>query len=327
MHFDVFNGDADGITALLQLRLAEPKETRLITGVKRDIALLKRVESDIKMPHFAKENVSVTALDISMEKNIDALQYLLNEGVDVFYCDHHRTGSMPQSLHLSTLINLDPEICTSLLINAYLSGQYPLWAIVGAFGDNLWQRAETLANTLTLNSEEITYLKELGTLINYNGYGTTLGDLHIDPAELFRQLLEYVDPFALKHDLESPFYLLRAGYAKDIALARTQVPIFENDTCRVFKLPAKPWAKRISGVWSNQLANEAPHKAHAVLTLNDTHQDYTVSVRAPLDSRTGADIVCSQFYSGGGRAAAAGINTLPKTMMHLFIETLTDFYA
>ena len=35
--FDVFNGDADGICALIQLRLAEPRDTTLITGVKRDI--------------------------------------------------------------------------------------------------------------------------------------------------------------------------------------------------------------------------------------------------------------------------------------------------
>ncbi|GHD53921.1 hypothetical protein SAMN05216429_101155 [Marinobacter persicus] len=30
--YDVFNGDADGICALIQLRLAEPAETTLITG-------------------------------------------------------------------------------------------------------------------------------------------------------------------------------------------------------------------------------------------------------------------------------------------------------
>ena len=38
MHYDVFNGDADGIIALLQLRLSAPnssetQESTLITGV------------------------------------------------------------------------------------------------------------------------------------------------------------------------------------------------------------------------------------------------------------------------------------------------------
>ena len=42
-HFDVFNGDADGICALHQLRLAKPLQSLLITGVKRDVALLSRV--------------------------------------------------------------------------------------------------------------------------------------------------------------------------------------------------------------------------------------------------------------------------------------------
>ncbi|MGJ8687531.1 MAG: DHH family phosphoesterase, partial [Spongiibacteraceae bacterium] len=42
-HIDVFNGDADGICALLQLRLAAPLDSELVTGVKRDISLLDRV--------------------------------------------------------------------------------------------------------------------------------------------------------------------------------------------------------------------------------------------------------------------------------------------
>ena len=39
--YDVFNGDADGICSLLQLRLAAPCDAVLVTGVKRDIALLR----------------------------------------------------------------------------------------------------------------------------------------------------------------------------------------------------------------------------------------------------------------------------------------------
>ena len=58
--YDIFNGDADGICALLQLRLAEPRNATLITGVKRDISLLKQVN--------AKPGDRLTVLDISMEK-------------------------------------------------------------------------------------------------------------------------------------------------------------------------------------------------------------------------------------------------------------------
>lgn len=41
--WDVFNGDADGICALLQLRLAKPQNSQLVTGIKRDFELLDRV--------------------------------------------------------------------------------------------------------------------------------------------------------------------------------------------------------------------------------------------------------------------------------------------
>ena len=57
MDYDVFNGDADGIIALLQLRLNEPKISKLITGVKRDIKLLGKIASQ-------DDVTSVTALDI-----------------------------------------------------------------------------------------------------------------------------------------------------------------------------------------------------------------------------------------------------------------------
>ena len=71
-HFDVFNGDADGICALVQLRLAEPLDSVLVTGVKRDIALLGKVK--------AKGGDKVTVLDISMQKNLPALNNLLSAG-------------------------------------------------------------------------------------------------------------------------------------------------------------------------------------------------------------------------------------------------------
>jgi len=80
MHtYDVFNGDADGICALIQLRLAEPAETTLITGVKRDIALAKQVPPS--------ESSQVNILDVSLDKNRDAVDALLAAGSSVFYVD------------------------------------------------------------------------------------------------------------------------------------------------------------------------------------------------------------------------------------------------
>ena len=129
INYDVFNGDADGICALLQLRLAEPKESQLITGVKRDINLLRRVQ--------ANAGDCITVLDISMAKNQADLQRLLNTGAEVFYVDHHFAGDVPSSAALKTLINEAADVCTSLLVNHYLRGAYVAWGIVGTFGDNL----------------------------------------------------------------------------------------------------------------------------------------------------------------------------------------------
>ena len=56
--YDVFNGDADGIISLVQLRLAEPREAELVTGRKRDIKLLSRVD--------AKGGDQITVLDLSL---------------------------------------------------------------------------------------------------------------------------------------------------------------------------------------------------------------------------------------------------------------------
>ena len=319
MHYDVFNGDADGILSLIQLRKHEPKSSTLITGIKRDIKLLQKAATE--------KNVSgVTALDISMEKNLDALHELLNRDIPVFYCDHHRTGEVPQADNFTALINLDAQICTSLLINKHIGGRYVHWAIAGAFGDNLNAQAEALAKECELQVEQIEFLKELGVLINYNGYGSSLSDLHIEPAELFVQLMQYESPFDLLADTNSPYYLLRQGYESDANNLENLEASFTTLSAEVYVLPCEAWARRISGVFGNQLANQSPSKAHAVLTLNASGEDYTVSVRAPLENRTGADEVCSQFATGGGRKAAAGINQLPKSEVENFVQTLNQFY-
>jgi len=81
----------------------------------------------------------------------------------------------------------------------------------------------------------------------------------------------------------------------------------------------------VSGVFGNELANRAPNKAHAVLTLN-TDSSYLVSLRAPLNNKQGAGDLCVQFETGGGRAAAAGINQLPPEKLGNFIEIVSKYY-
>lgn len=325
MHYDVFNGDADGIIALLQLRLAEPKESILVTGVKRDIGLLKQVA-------FENENQvsSVTVLDISLEKNIEGLTSLLEDGVSVFYVDHHRTGGIPQSPNFTGLFDTDANVCTSLLVNQHLNNQFAYWAIAAAFGDNMQASARTLANQYGLSDEEQTQLNELGVYINYNGYGSSIEDLHFHPADLFKSLLNYPNPFDLINEPNSIFAQLKKAYLADMGKAKSAEVLVENTTIKAVLLDDAPWARRVSGVFGNELANISPDRAHAVLTLNKselaTDKSYTVSLRAPLNNKQGAGDICAKFPTGGGRAAAAGVNVLDENRVSDFFNSVSKYY-
>ena len=318
MHFDVFNGDADGIIALLQLRLAEPKDAQLVTGVKRDIQLLEKLS--------VTEDDSVTALDISMEKNKAGLESILSVGAQVFYADHHKSGDIPQSANLKAHIDLDANTCTALIVDDLLQGRFHSWAITAAYGDNLIAKADQLADKAGFTEEQKALLKELGTLINYNGYGSKINDLHFDPASLFKELLAYDDPFAVIADQSSPFHVLRSAYQQDMNKALSIAAKYQSEKLGVFELPNEAASRRISGVYGNLLANQSPERAHAVLTEN-IDSTYTVSLRAPLNNKQGAGDICAEFATGGGRAAAAGVNALPKEQVNVFIEAVERYYS
>ncbi|MEA3277392.1 MAG: acetyltransferase [Pseudomonadota bacterium] len=308
--YDVFNGDADGICALQQLRLAEPREATLVTGVKRDIALLGRVE--------AASGDEVTALDISLDKNRDALLDLLSRGARVRYFDHHYPGEIPLHVDLDVHIETLPDKGTSLLVDDYLHGEHRAWALVGTFGDNFDAAARRAAAPLGLEEPQLAALRELGIYLNYNGYGARITDLHFPPDELFRRLHPYVNPLDFIAE-DHTFAALRRGYADDMAKASAARPEIETVRYGLYILPAKAWARRVSGVLANDLARATPDRAHALLTRLP-EGGFLVSVRAPLATGEGADDLCRQFPSGGGRKAAGGINNLPEDAYGEFVE-------
>jgi hypothetical protein len=315
---DIFNGDADGICALTQLRNAEPRESTLITGLKRDVALVEKAE--------CSAGDRVTALDLSFDKNRDGVVRALEAGAEVFYVDHHFAGEIPDHEKLTTIIDTDANVCTSLLINGYLQGAYVEWAVTGAFGDNLKTSAQAIAAPLGLSEERLSLLDRLGIYMNYNGYGFSLDDLHFAPAELFELVRPYPTPFAFVEEAKEAFQKLEAGYQQDMSAAEGVEPTRLGDKAAVFIFPNQPWARRVSGVYSNDLANASPGRAHAVLTER-SDGTYLVSVRAPLERKQGADTLCRQFPTGGGRAAAAGINALPGDQLDTFIDAFVTAYA
>lgn len=316
--FDLFNGDADGICALTQLHLAEPRDSVLVTGVKRDINLMENLD--------VKAGDKVTVLDVSMDKNKAGLEQALAVGAEVFYCDHHFAGDIPDHPKLTALINTNSDVCTSLLINGHLQGKFLEWAIVGAFGDNLKKSTAIAAKPLNLGEQQLIALENLGIYINYNGYGSNLEDLHFHPEELFKKVSQHASPFDFMQQGKAAFEQLEQGYKADMSSAAGVAPEKATDVGAVYILPNQAWARRVSGVYSNDLANDFPQRAHAVLT-EKANGNYLVSVRAPLNKKTGADELVRQFPTGGGRSAAAGINDLPADMLADFIDRFNVHYA
>ncbi|PIE57263.1 MAG: acetyltransferase [Desulfobulbus propionicus] len=319
MVIDVFNGDADGICALHQLRLVQPRpEARLVTGVKRDIQLLKLLAAE------KVSNTLITVLDISLDSNRIPLEQLLDLGNTVFYADHHYSGEIPANQNLETHLHPDPEICTSFIISRLIGDAHLPWAIAGAFGDNLDEVALVRAREAGLTEEQTEQLREIGVLLNYNGYGFSLDDLHLSPDMVYTDVHQYTDACTFYRQ-SVVFKKLRNGYKGDMDLANKLTAAVETDTARIFELPNAAWARRIVGVFSNQMAREKQEKAHATMIRN-TDGSYRISVRAPLSNRQGADGLCRQFPTGGGRAAAAGVNALPPEQKDLFISTLLSHF-
>jgi hypothetical protein len=317
MHYDIFNGDADGLCSLHQLRLAQPMpEARRITGVKRDTLLLARI-GDLR-------EGSVTVLDISLDSNRSSLLRLLEQRNEVLYIDHHFAEDIPVSPFLTAHIDPHPWTCTSLLVDSLLQGRFSLWAICGAFGDNLHRPARQLASTCSLSEQQILQLQEIGELLNYNSYGETIEDLHFSPLALAAELAQFIDPlhfFASSSLLSS----LRHGYQEDMDFALSRKEHGPSGKNRVYFFPGAAWARRVAGIFANRKAREMVEAAHALITEN-SDGSWRVSVRAPLSDSRNADTLCRRFPTGGGRAGAAGINNLPAEMLESFLAAFHATY-
>lgn len=308
-HFDVFNGDADGICALHQLRLAEPLEATLVTGLKRDIQLLRSVP--------AAEGDVVTVLDVSLDRNRGPLQRMLERGARVRYFDHHYAGEVPRHRRLEAVIDESGALCTSALVDRYLHGRHRLWAVVGAFGDGMQETAHALARALEVAGTELDTLRELGWALNYNAYGETEADVMVPPESLYRLVSRYADPFQL-YARESVIAHLAQERRADLARALEQRPVRAAAWASAFVLPDSAWSRRVSGTFANHLAASDAARAFAVLTpLGD---GYVVSVRVPRESDLSAVDFCRRYPGGGGRKAAAGIDRLEARRLEPFLE-------
>ncbi|MYM37610.1 hypothetical protein GTP38_25115 [Duganella sp. FT94W] len=316
MGYDIVNGDADGLCALHMLRLATPAQRTLITGVKRDVALLERVPP--------APGLDLLVLDISLDTNHAALRRLLDDGARVQWYDHHSADLAPTHPGLHLVHDGAPDVCTSVLVDRQQGGRHRPWAVVAAFGDNLAPTARALAAAHGIGSAECATLAQLGHILNYNAYGETEADLHIAPAALYQALHACPRPADFVHG--ALYQRLEAGYRDDCARLQGLAPHWQRHGNSVYLLPAEAWARRASGVLANRLAASTPGASCAVV-LTRRDGDYVISVRSAQPATHSASALCRQFDGGGGRAAAAGVNRLPAAELARFIACFDTYFS
>jgi len=315
--YDVFNGDADGLCALQQLRLEEPLQATPVTGAKRDIRLLERVD--------AMAGDRLTVLDVSMHANRDALARVLAAGARVRWFDHHHPGEVPAHPALEAHIDTDPAMCTALIVNRHLAGRHARWAAVGAFGDNLRAPARALCGALGLPDDQVATLQALGEALNYNAYGDDAHDLLVHPAQLSAMIRPFADP--LDFAAASPFLeRLSRVQREDLARAVAQPPAAEWPGLALYRFGDEPWARRVRGALGNHLARTEPQRVHAIVTQR-ADGGATLSLRVPAGAALPADAFCRRWPSGNGRAIAAGVDRLAATELEALVSDLVATYT
>ena len=316
-NYDVFNGDTDGIFAWHQLRLAHPRDATIVTGVKRDVGLVSRVN--------AGDGDLVTVMDVSHAKNRKDVQRLLDSGAIVEYFDHHDPSELIAHPNITYHINTEPNISTGLIVNSYVKGKNCLWSIATAFGDNHMELAVKMAKSEGLDDEQINLLKQIGLVVNYNSYGQTADDLFYSPeeiAEAVKACGSDVFRFTEQSDI---FSTLLENFSNDMASAGCQEPYSISENGVIYTLPNEVWTHRIMGSFSNHLVSTNKDLACAISVLN-SDGTYRISVRSSINNPHGAGDLCKKF-GGGGREKAAGINNLPESELEEFKEEFEGTFS
>ena len=274
MRWFAYNGDADGICSMVQWGLVHGVDGNRVTGVKRDIELLDRIN-----PSKGDE---VIVMDISLARNHSMAQKFAQNGANITWFDHHLAGENIESI--SAHIDTSDNVCTARIVEQHL-GVESSWAQVALHGDGLSKHSS------------IPEYRELGELLNYNGYGADLTDLHFHPDDLMMLCLESKTPEQFM--LSTAFVKLKEGFDSDMSNADL---IVEKDG--FFLLPNEAWARRVVGVMAHRI-NEKGTGPHVIAI--DKGSTFQVSIRG----KNGIGELCAMF-GGGGRATAGGIDNLPK---------------
>jgi hypothetical protein len=249
----------------------------------------------------------------------------LERGARVRYFDHHFAGEPVIHGNLEAVLDASPRLCTSVLVDRHLGGRFRIWAVVGAFGDNLDEVAIGLGGSLALAASELEQLRELGRSLNYNAYGESETDLLVNPADLYALLARYADPRDFIAG-ERIFADLQAARHSDLEAAIETPPRWSGERAAAYVLADRPSSRRVLGTFANHLARVEGDRAFAVMAPS-TGGGYAVSVRVPAERSLSADAFCRGFPSGGGRREAAGIEHLPERCVEDFMARFRGAYA
>lgn len=313
---DVFNGDADGLCALQQYRLNFPMLAHRVTGVKRDIQLLEKI-SDY-------ENSQLNVFDISFDSNFEGVRQLLARNNRIIFFDHHSASMRFDHPDLELHCNSDSQTCTSLIVCDYTEARYTDWALVGCYGDGLDQKADQLAKQWGYSQLQCAQFRELGRLLNYNAYGDTLSDLYFSPYALAQQMQHYqsAQDFINSSDV---FRVLQQGFASDMQVLADIHPTLQTEKLCLYILPDTASARRLSGTLATKIQQE--QAARSVAMLSHIPGGYRISIRSAAPEEKPAALLAQEFMTGGGRAAAAGINLLPVADYAGFSRRFVEYFS
>jgi len=270
--FSVCNGDADGLCSAVQWFMHEPSPATLVTGLKRELALLDRVDCGV--------GDEINIFDIAMSRKSHRTAALARSRRACALFDHHAVVTdVPASALFEARIDAGCDSCTSLLVDRRIGGACHGWALVGTYGDNLSERADQLAVEWGFDIGDRQRLRRMGEAIDYNAYGDRESDVHVAPARLYDIMTRYRDPrdmLAQEAVVDEIDALRRRTWT-----GRSRSRPLDESQCSVLVLPDEPWSCRALGSVANELANAEtaarPHGAKA-----PPAGGFMVSVRAPL---------------------------------------------
>lgn len=316
----LFNGDADGLIGQHLLYLSGLRPSLRITGMKRDLALLRR------LPESFRGDVHV--LDIGFKANAkDAEAFLARRAGSLTWYDHHESGPLLESPEFKAHIHPTRGQCTGLIVNAVLGHRYDLWAAAAAFGDNQVSSAQAVLARHALDEADTLALRQLGEWLNYNAYGEAGDALHT-PLSVAQKLEAFDDPRTCFRD-SGLFEGLAEQLAEDEAHASVLKPWRQQGNARVYLVPDAPWARRYGATWMNRLVQKHPDQAFAIFQER-SDGNLLASLRAPQSgpfASWSAATFAERYPTGGGRVQAAGINALPAEALQACAESFLQSFA